>query len=253
MAKSKAKPARTLAAKALTVLTTLISAMSKKDDTFAKAEESTREARKSVVQHCREMGLTSSDFVAPKKGGKGGTLTPMQYDTLKASVAKGYFSAKAIAMLQAVPASLPKGEAVAPYLARNTGNRRYWVQQTGSRMNDLKGLLARSEAKLQAEKDAAKEKKKPQATKDQEQRASEDLALVNALTNVYYLAMKKASGPIPNSWDADAVGELIKDAIVEVSGSMKASQRSTIGDTELKASLKKNVTDKGVKYAPKSK
>ena len=133
MAKSKAKPARTLAAKALTVLSTLISSMSKKDDTFAKAEASTREARKSVVQHCREMGLTSSDFVAPKKDGTGGTLTPMQYDALKASVAKGYFPAKAIAMLQAVPASLPKGDAVAPYLARTAGNRRYWTQQTHRR------------------------------------------------------------------------------------------------------------------------
>ena len=253
MAKSKAKPARTLAAKALTVLSTLISSMSKKDDTYAKAEASTQEARKSVVQHCREMGLTSSDFVAPKKDGTGGTLTPMQYDALKASVAKGYFPAKAIAMLQAVPASLPKGDAVAPYLARTAGNRRYWTMQTGSRMNDLKGLLARSEAKLQAEKDAAKEKKKPQAKKDQEQRASEDITVVNALTNVYYLVMKKASGSIPNSWDADAVGELIKEAIAEVGGSMKASQRSTIGDTELKESLKKNVTDKGVKYTPKSK
>ena len=244
MAKSKAKPARTLAAKALSTLTTLISAMSKKDDTFAKAEASTQEARKSVVQHCREMGLSSSDFVAPKKGGKGGTLTPMQYDTLKASVAKGYFSAKAIAMLQAVPASLPKGEAVAPYLARNTGNRRYWVQQTGSRMNDLKGLLARSEAKLQAEKDAAKEKKKPQAKKDQEQRASEDITVINALTNVLFLVKKKASGSIPNSWDEGAVSELIESAIKEVGGSMKASQRSTIGDTEITASLKQNVTDK---------
>ena len=64
MAKSKAKPARTLAAKALTVLSTLISSMSKKDDTYAKAEASTQEARKSVVQHCREMGLTSSDLRA---------------------------------------------------------------------------------------------------------------------------------------------------------------------------------------------
>mgnify|MGYP003664440720 FL=1 len=244
MAKSKAKPVRTLAARALTVLTTLISAMSKKDDVLAKAETSNTEARTSVVQHCREMGLTSSDFVAPKKGGKGGTLTSMQYDVLKASVAKGYFSAKAIAMLQAIPASLPKGEPVAPYLARNTGNRRYWVQQTGSRMNDLKGLLARGEAKLQAEKDAAREAKKSQSTKDKDERKRDDIAIINALTTALFLGKKKASGSIPNSWDEAALSELIEAAIAEVGGSMKVSQHSTVGDTEIKASLKQNVTDK---------
>jgi hypothetical protein len=84
--------------------------------------------------------------------------------------------------------------------------------QIGSRMKDVRNLLHTSETKAQAEKDAAKEKKKPQAKKDQEQRASEDITVVNALTNVYYLVMKKASGSIPNSWDADAVGELIEAA-----------------------------------------
>ena len=234
----------------LNKLTATIRDLGKSDTAAQKVNDALQVAKVSVVDQCREMGLTSNAFVSPKNGG---TLTALQYDKLKTAVITGYFPKSAIAMLQADPASLKKEEKVAPYGARTTGNRRHWQMQIGSRMKDVKNLLHTSETKAQAEKEAAKEAKKSQATKDKEQRADEDLALVNALTNVYYLAMKKASGPIPNSWDADAVGELIKEAIAEVGGSMKASQRSTIGDTELKASLKKNVTDKGVKYTPKSK
>ena len=233
----------------LNKLTATIRDLGKSDTAAQKVNDALQVAKVSVVDQCREMGLTSNAFVSPKNGG---TLTALQYDKLKTAVITGYFPKSAIAMLQADPASLKKEEKSAPYGSRTTGNRRHWQMQIGSRMKDVKNLLHTRETKAQAEKDAAKEEKKSQATKDKEQRTSEDLTLVNALTNVYYLAMKKASGPIPNSWDADAVGELIKDAIIEVSGSMKASQRSTVGDTELKASLKKNVTDKGVKYAPKS-
>jgi hypothetical protein len=231
-------------------LTATIRDLGKSDTAAQKVNDTLQAAKVSVVDQCREMGLTSNAFVAPKNGG---TLTALQYDKLKTAVVKGYFTKAAIAMLQADPASLKKEEKSAPYGARTTGNRRHHQMQIGSRMKDVRNLLHTSETKAQAEKDAAKEKKKPQAKKDQEQRASEDITVVNALTNVYYLVMKKASGSIPNSWDADAVGELIEAAIAEVGGSMKASQRSTIGDTELKASLKKNVTDKGVKYTPKSK
>lgn len=234
----------------LNKLTATIRDLGKSDTAAQKVNDALQIAKVSVVDQCREMGLTSNAFVSPKNGG---TLTALQYDKLKTAVITGYFPQTAIKMLQADPASLKKEEKVAPYGARTTGNRRHWQMQIGSRMKDVKNLLHTSETKAQAEKEAAKEAKKSQATKDKEQRSNEDLTLVNALTNVYYLAMKKASGPIPNSWDADAVGELIKEAIAEVGGSMKASQRSTIGDTELKASLKKNVTDKGVKYTPKSK
>ena len=233
----------------LNKLTATIRDLGKSDTAAQKVNDALQVAKVSVVDQCREMGLTSNAFVSPKNGG---TLTALQYDKLKTAVITGYFPKSAIAMLQADPASLKKEEKSAPYGSRTTGNRRHWQMQIGSRMKDVKNLLHTRETKAQAEKEAAKEETKSQATKDKEQRTSEDLTLVNALTNVYYLAMKKASGPIPNSWDADAVGELIKDAIIEVSGSMKASQRSTVGDTELKASLKKNVTDKGVKYAPKS-
>lgn len=248
MAKSKAKIE--LTETNLNKLTATIRDLGKSDTAAQKVNDALQTAKVSVIDQCREMGLTSNAFVSPKNGG---TLTALQYDKLKTAVVTGYFPKAAIAMLQADPASLKKEEKSAPYGSRTTGNRRHWQMQIGSRMKDVKNLLHTSETKAQAEKEAAKEAKKSQATKDKEQRTSEDLTLVNALTNVYYLAMKKASGPIPNSWDADAVGELIKDAIAEVGGSMKASQRSTVGDTELKASLKKNVTDKGVKYTPKSK
>ena len=248
MAKSKAKIE--LTEFNLNKLTATIRDLGKSDTAAQKVNDALQIAKVSVVDQCREMGLTSNAFVSPKNGG---TLTALQYDKLKTAVITGYFPQTAIKMLQADPASLKKEEKSAPYGSRTTGNRRHWQMQIGSRMKDVKNLLHTSETKAQAEKEAAKEAKKSQATKDKEQRSNEDLTLVNALTNVYYLAMKKASGPIPNSWDADAVGELIKEAIAEVGGSMKASQRSTIGDTELKASLKKNVTDKGVKYTPKSK
>ena len=218
----------------LNKLTATIRDLGKSDTAAQKVNDALQIAKVSVVDQCREMGLTSNAFVSPKNGG---TLTALQYDKLKTAVITGYFPQTAIKMLQADPASLKKEEKVAPYGARTTGNRRHWQMQIGSRMKDVKNLLHTSETKAQAEKEAAKEAKKSQATKDKEQRSNEDLTLVNALTNVYYLAMKKASGPIPNSWDADAVGELIKEAIAEVGGSMKASQRSTIGDTELKASL----------------
>jgi len=234
----------------LNKLTATIRDLGKSDTAAQKVNDALQVAKVSVADQCREMGLTSNAFVSPKNGG---TLTAIQYDKLKTAVVTGYFPKAAIAMLQADPAALAKGEKAAPYGARTTGNRRHWQMQIGSRMKDVRNLLHTSETKAQAEKAAAKEKKKPQAKKDQEQRASEDITVINALTNVLFLVKKKASGSIPNSWDEGAVSELIESAIKEVGGSMKASQRSTIGDTELKASLKKNVTDKGVKYTPKSK
>ena len=223
----------------LNKLTATIRDLGKSDTAAQKVNDALQVAKVSVADQCREMGLTSNAFVSPKNGG---TLTAIQY-----------FPKSAIAMLQADPAALAKGEKAAPYGARTTGNRRHWQMQIGSRMKDVRNLLHTSETKAQAEKAAAKEKKKPQAKKDQEQRASEDITVINALTNVLFLVKKKASGSIPNSWDEGAVSELIESAIKEVGGSMKASQRSTIGDTEITASLKKNVTDKGVKYTPKSK
>ena len=239
MAKSKAKPE--LTETNLNKLTATIRDLGKSDTAAQKVNDALDVAKVSVVDQCREMGLTSNAFVSPKNGG---TLTALQYDKLKTAVVTGYFPKAAIAMLQADPASLKKEEKSAPYGSRTTGNRRYWQMQIGSRMKDVKKLLHTSETKAQAEKDAAKEKKKPQATKDREQRASEDITVINALTNVLFLVKKKASGSIPNSWDEGAVSELIESAIKEVGGSMKASQRSTIGDTEITASLKQNVTDK---------
>lgn len=225
----------------LNKLTATIRDLGKSDTAAQKVNAALDTAKVSVIGQCREMGLTSNAFVAPKNGG---TLTAIQYDKLKTAVVKGYFTKAAIAMLQADPASLKKEEKAAPYGARTTGNRRHHQMQIGSRMKDVKNLLHTSETKAQAEKEAAKEKKKPQAKKDQEQRKVEDIAIINALTIALFLGKKKASGSIPNSWDEAAFSELIEAAIAEVGGSMKASQRSTVGDTEIKALLKKNVTDK---------
>jgi len=239
MAKSKAKIE--LTETNLNKLTATIRDLGKSDTAAQKVNDALQVAKVSVVDQCREMGLTSNAFVAPKNGG---TLTALQYDKLKTAVVKGYFPQPAIAMLQADPKALAKGEASAPYKARTNGNRRYWQQQIGSRMKDVKNLLHTSETKAQAEKDAAKEAKKPQATKDREVRKEGDIQLLNVLTMALYLAMAPAKGSIPNSWDEEDIGADIRATIKKVAGTMSVSSKSEVNNKDLEALLKKNVTDK---------
>tara|TARA_X000001388_G_scaffold61401_1_gene46954 strand:- start:1030 stop:1761 length:732 start_codon:yes stop_codon:yes gene_type:complete len=225
----------------LNKLTATIRDLGKSDTAAQKVNDALDIAKVSVVDQCREMGLTSSAFVTPKNGG---TLTAIQYDKLKTAVVKGYFPQPAIAMLQADPKALAKGEAVAPYRARTNGNRRYWQMQIGSRMNDVKGLLARSETKAQAEKEAAKEAKKPQATKDREERKEGDIQLLNVLTMALYLATAPAKGSIANSWDEEDIGQDVRALIQKVASTMSVSSKSEVSNKDLEALLKKNVTDK---------
>jgi hypothetical protein len=225
----------------LNKLTATIRDLGKSDTAAQKVNDALQVAKVSVADQCREMGLTSNAFVSPKNGG---TLTAIQYDKLKTAVVTGYFPKAAIAMLQADPAALAKGEKAAPYGARTTGNRRHWQMQIGSRMKDVRNLLHTSETKAQAEKDAAKEKKKPQATKDREERKERDIQLLNVLTMALYLAKAPANGSIPNSWDEEDIGADVRAIIKKVAGTMSVSSKSEVSNKDLEALLKKNVTDK---------